>query len=804
MQQKTINMLDVTGKMESLPDARLSFKPFINFLEQHLQDKNSVKRDLFEFVLKKFQSFDQIEADVDLEQIPKYKELLDLLYVVLTNVTEDEKDIYWGLCVPMSPVIFYGSSNFYKLLDDANEHDMECAMENEEFEEFQKTKLEHFYVSVLEKFYHVRIPKRRALIRTIKDKQTGLTRHFSINLNTSFVDLESKSPLPVMDMGKIHSHASTDDVLANLYELLPISMFSLRGFTILTITDVTQQYALETIKNNIVKNQGYSGSYSFPEIVQALKELTGSSTIEFNILPLFRVNGKLAEDTDTYNRSILFSSGQKGRLTDKVCLSMMEQFVSTPQLFLYDELDPARPSQPEAARILKEAGISSYTLVPVFYNKKLVGAVEAYSRQKGSINEQTFTLLESAKELLAQLMYNSLCSLEAEIESVIKEHYTRLQPSVQWKFVETAWRHLQSAKGNTGALTREQEQIGFKNVYPLYGAVDIRNSTIERNTAMSKDNLVQFEVLLKVLTQLKQQSGFGLLDEKIYTATKWFDILKTEGPGFSQQVKLNDFLENNIIPFLRKFTDQRPELQTIAGPYFQAIDEEKGIAFENRRQLEISMSKVISSVNSYFDRLKDEIQQAYPCYFEKFRTDGVEYDIYIGQSISPDLPYSDIYLKNLRLMQLTSMAAIARYTHALVPHLPNPVETTQLIFIHSQPIDILFRNDEKRFDVEGAYNIRYHIIKKRIDKVHLKDSAERLTQPNKIALVYFSEKEADEYISYIKYLQADNILEEDLERLELEELAGVSGLKALRVGVNLADSKAEEMSAVTKNKATVN
>ncbi len=48
--------------------------------------------------------------------------------------------------------------------------------------------------------------------------------------------------------------------------------------------------------------------------------------------------------------------------------------------------------------------------------------------------------------------------------------------------------------------------------------------------------------------------------------------------------------------------------------------------------------------------MKGEIQQAYPSYFEKFRTDGVEYDIYIGQSIAPDKPFSDIYLKNLRLI----------------------------------------------------------------------------------------------------------------------------------------------------------
>jgi len=108
-----------------------------------------------------------------------------------------------------------------------------------------------------------------------------------------------------------------------------------------------------------------------------------------------------------------------------------------------------------------------------------------------------------------------------------------------------------------------------------------------------------------------------------------------------------------------------------------------------------------------------------------------------------------------------------------------------LIFIHAHPIDIKFRKDEKRFDVEGTYNIRYHIIKKRIDKVRVKETKERLTQPGKIAMVYFNQREADEYRSYIKYLQGDGILKNDLEYLDLEDVQGVNGLKALRVGVNV-------------------
>ena len=116
-----------------------------------------------------------------------------------------------------------------------------------------------------------------------------------------------------------------------------------------------------------------------------------------------------------------------------------------------------------------------------------------------------------------------------------------------------------------------------------------------------------------------------------------------------------------------------------------------------------------------------------------------------------------------------------------------PLQTTQLILVHSQCISISFRSDERKFDVEGSYNIRYETIKKRLDKVRIKDTEERLTQPGRIAIVYSNQKEVQEYQEYIQFLQKKNILKTDLEFLELEELQGVKGLKAMRVGIYLED-----------------
>ncbi|MES1225945.1 MAG: GAF domain-containing protein, partial [Bacteroidota bacterium] len=177
-------------------------------------------------------------------------------------------------------------------------------------------------------------------------------------------------------------------------------------------------------------------------------------------------------------------------------------------------------------------------------------------------------------------------------------------------------------------------------------------------------------------------------------------------------------------------------------------------------------------------------QKVFPHYFERYVTDGVEFNIYIGQSIAPRRKFDEIYLRNMKIWQLTVLARAAKLTHDMESEMALPLKTTQLILAHSIPLSISFRTAERKFDVDGAYNIRYEIVKKRIDKVRIKDTNERLTQPGKIAIVYSQAKEAGEYLEYIEFLQNQKLLNPGVEKYDLEELQGVSGLKALRVDVN--------------------
>ncbi len=121
--------------------------------------------------------------------------------------------------------------------------------------------------------------------------------------------------------------------------------------------------------------------------------------------------------------------------------------------------------------------------------------------------------------------------------------------------------------------------------------------------------------------------------------------------------------------------------------------------------------------------------------------------------------------------------------YSLKPDLPLQLDVASLMLVYSTPLAIRFRMDEKRFDVDGTYNARYEIIKKRIDKSYIKGTNERLTQKGKLAIVYSQKKDEKEYMRYVKFLKSKGYFTNNIEIVELEGLQGVTGLKAIRAEI---------------------
>jgi hypothetical protein len=778
-------LLDIEGELSYhiLKSTALSFAKFIEHLRCRVKTDQTVRAKFYRFVLRKFEMHPELSHAVQLHEIRKYEELLELTAASLLPFTYDENNHLWGLSAPLLPRIFYGTDALYKLLRDKNSGKaLPEAVAPIDDDKLRKKRTEMVYSFVLERLYNIPSAVKYELVHSFFDKEANIQKYYKLMIDPTFIDVHVNCTLPELNFDALQLHFNDNNVIDYLKEFLPLSMFRFEGFSVIKLVNVTEEHAIEIIKDSILNRTAHNDDFYYDRVVQSLKTLSGNNAIEFGLMPMLRINKKLIFNPETCLRSILIEKARKLGVAEPAYLTMAEKYSEKAKLLFYKTITPEDEQRQMFLKILKQHGIHSYAMIPVLYGDQLAGIVEVYCAKENLLDEKILAKLETVLPLLSQLMQNSIDEFDSRIDDIIKEKFTSLQPAVYWKFNETAWHYYKERH-----LKREKAEIGtvyFENVFPLYGAIDIRNSTVERNNALRADLKTQFNVLIETLTALKQQFHLGLIDEKIFECREWMNSV-SEYLSANDEINLTTFLTQDINSFLFHFKQNHSSAANLVDKYFNAIDASTGVVHENRRLLETSMQIINKAINERLDQFNAELQKSYPCYFEKIRTDGVEYDIYIGQSIAPAMPFDMLYLSNLRLWQLTSMADIAKLSDSLLPQLPKALNTTQLIFVHANPIDISFRNDERRFDVEGTYNIRYQVIKKRIDKVHVLNTNERLTQPGKIALIYFNKTDADEYIKYIYYLQEQNILNDDLEQLELEELQGVSGLKALRVGVNL-------------------
>lgn len=777
----TILDVSATKAMSLEVDAAVSFGPFLRHLQNRIAVEKTVKASFYRTIIEQFEmSGITPDTDIPLDKLGDYGLLMEYIYACVSPVLSGEEGIAWGLAVPLQPIVFYGTEAMYKMLTLRLEDNAKTYVVEKTPADYHRERLHFIYSLILKRLYNFQIPAQAELHHAWTHAETGLLRYYSVSMDTDYLDVTAKGALPELNFSELQGRIVEASGYDMLEEILPLHLFRFRGFAVLNVCDVTAEQAVDNIRNVRLTRTPGNEEESYNSVISSLKTLVKNDRIEFDLFPFVRVNGKPVYGYVKGGNGILFSVWGEQTLTPEQFSEVAEDYCSNPKSFFSPDINGRAEMLMGYLNGFRKAGVRSLALFPLFYNHSPVGVLCMHTWKDQSFDEKIIALLEPAITPIGQLLQIYIDEFNLELENIIKEHFTSIQPSVQWKFNEVAWHYLHARKKHRPLIS---ERIDFKEVYPIYGAVDIRNSTVERNMAIKADLENHLQILGDTLAELQPYDPSSLMQEMRFNCSKWQQTLQKAELGSLAENTLNNFLAEESCQYLHYVREQDPKATPIVDNFLGMLQAPDGPIHHHRHALEISMQLINTTVNNYFEKEKEQLQRAYPCYFEKFRTDGVEYDAYIGQSISPDKPFNPLHLKNIRVWQLSSMVAVTRLTKELMANMAHPLETTQLIFIHNHTIDISFRPDERKFDVEGAYNIRYQMIKKRIDKVHVKGTTDRLTQPGKIALIYSSERDITEYRPFIAYLQETNALSHELEELELEELQGLSGLKALRVSV---------------------
>ncbi len=755
----------------------LSLRPLADFWGRSLGHEGSVKSAVARMIQEAVAKAPELlEPITDLAVIERHKDLVDLLMATVFPPAFFERE-FGAALVPFQLRAFYATAPFRKLLmapDGAltGRVNLDPAM-------VSNLRLLYFYALVLERLYGLRVDVDYPLIFTVPDPDTGLDRHFKMEFDWRFVQVDAPAGKPVLSdeaCARLTQGLLEPEVLLGV---LPPAHFRLRGVTIFRAVEVTDQEVLSSIERDLIDKESIVSSERFRELQDRLRTFFRRPALKLGLAALEGDKVLILHYGSQLEHACIFADSVH-HTTAEFAGSIFERAVQQGQPLLVHDL-ATLPGRTRVEDQMLDNAVRAVVVAPLRYQDRVIGTLELTSPRPGDFDATLLPKLHEVLPLFSMAVQRSMEELNARVQGVIKEKATAIHPVVEWRFRRAVLDTIERSGGTPGL---ELEPIVFEQVYPLYALADIRGSSTHRALAIQGDLTTQLQLARDVVDAAARARHLPALDELRYRLDRH---LAEIGHGLSSgaEVTVIAFLRAEVERLLDHVATFGPEVRERAAAYRGRLDPRLGAVYQRRQQFEESVTRIAATISAYLDLEEQAAQAIYPHYFEKQKTDGVDYQIYAGAALLEDGHFDPLYLKSLRLWQLMVSCGIALRVHQLRDELPVPLETTHLILVQHAPLSIRFRFDEKRFDVDGAYDIRYEIVKKRIDKATVRGTGERVTQPGQLAIVYAQPSEAAEYRAYLEYLQSLGYLTGGVEELELEELQGVHGLRALRVAVDL-------------------
>jgi len=633
---------------------------------------------------------------------------------------------------------------------------------------------------ILNFYYGFKLDFKRPLYYDIPDGK-GVMKHYRILYNADFIDL-----IPT-DKAKELTQADVDELLENLDNIevwkdkIPPGSFISKGFVISNMFDATTEHAISEIKSNLISNDKRGGD-------DFVENLQGIFRSFFNILDInvgfvtYNPNdNKFEKVHGKHMNSYLLHNKEMQSCSDALCHGSYSKLLKEKKYFAISNVDKYYEMSGGLApyKGLKEQGIKSAIFAPIANEGQLLGVLELVSTNVNELNTVNAQKLEDIMPFIVTAVLRSAAEEENLIDAIIQHECTTVHSSVYWKFREEAKRFIDDQIDGKQPSFNE---VVFNEVYPLYGQIDIKDSSKARNSGIQKDLMIQLSTINTIISRAWEKYRLPIYEELLYRINNLLEEIKEVLNTNSEQA-IFDFVKEEVLAVFNHLKANDEELKDLIVAYEVAIDSSTESYYDHRKNYDESVMRINKELAMVIDQRQEDAQDMFPHYFERYKTDGVEHNMYIGDSISGQLPFNPLYLSNLRLWQLQVMCEMENTHYNLKPDLAVPLDVASLMLVYSTSLSIRFRMDEKRFDVDGTYNARYEVIKKRIDKSYIKGTNERLTQPGKLSIVYSQKKDELEYLRYISFLKSKGYFTNNIEIVELDGLQGVTGLKAIRAEI---------------------
>ncbi|WP_300440046.1 GAF domain-containing protein [Christiangramia sp.] len=765
----------MTQQIKDFPfDIQISFHKVIEEYEKEVKEiESSISKEYMENMLAYISKYPELtDGFENPELLKKYKEpikiLLDDLFPgILTN------NEIKAAAVPFHNILFNSSKRLRQILKNAGK-DFEIR--------FRNMDEENIYIfaciQILKQYYKYEVDVSRPMYYDIPDKE-GIKRHYRIAMNADFVEIVKKEKAPEVTQEDVDMLLQNVDDLELWKEKIPPNSYIFKGFTIVNLTDVTIDDAISELKTTLLFEEVNEAEElkKLQEIFRSIYKIP-DLRVGFTVFNRQEMIFERMENKEA--KSFILDKELTNDCDTGICETGFQKLIDNNTYFTISNVDNyIKKNDNLLAKNLKKNKVRSCLLAPIAKNGKLLGILELASERKNELNSINAIKLDDILPYIITTVERNRNDFENRVKAVIQSECTSIHPSVLWVFEKEAKKFIKDYDKDGLASFKD---ISFKDVYPLYGQIDIVASSESRNNAIKKDLLDQLDIILDIIQKAYAIEELPIYDQVKYRISDFKEELQEKLNASSEQ-KVFNLLKKEVNPLMSHLKKQSKDIKELVEKYTAMLNPETGLVYNHRKKYDETVQQINRTMSRYIDKKQIQAQEIYPHYFERYKTDGVDHNMYIGASMANKKPFNKVYLFNLRLWQLSTMCEMENRFYQLQENTPIKLEAASLILVYNSTMSIRYRMDEKKFDVDGTYNARYEIIKKRIDKAFVKDTEERVTQKGKMTIVYSQSSDEREYLQYIKYLQAKNYFGEDIELLELEDVQGVVGLKAIRVNI---------------------
>jgi len=748
----------------------MSLRLFKEKLEELLKSNNPTVQEQSKLALELLEKDAVLSKGTEsIEEFFSKKTILDQLmaFIFPTALTDNEIK---AAVLPHSNEVFYCSSRLKNIIDSANTTEN---LFNDLFKDYESSFDLLTYAIILNIYYKYQVDFDRPKILSVIDKN-GQRKRYRVVFNADFLDIyPNKNAIDITPeiLDELLSNADKTEIWEKYF---PKDSWILEGFGILTLIDTSLDERIDDFKTHLIEPNVESFDFLKADIrrIFNIPDLQfGSYRVAHNaIIPSFDRNFNMLSVLPDENIDV----------TKYACSKVNNQLFKDckPIIITNAETYHKQTNGNRLSNTLLERGLKSIALIPVPVDGELAFIIELAAFKPNQLNAINMVKLEAIMPFILSYSKRTYSEYKNQISAVIQQECTAIHPSVQWRFEEEAGMYIHKRNNGENPVFNE---IVFDDVVPLFGQVDVVGSSITRNEAIRLDLTKQLEISKQIL-QERTKINLPFYEQLIFQIDKHLMELKEDYKTSSEQ-EINLFFVKQLLPLFEHFQSNSKN-NSVLDEFLETIDKNNDNLYDARKAYDVTIEMGNNLMSAFLEKQQLRAQEIFPHYFEKFKTDGLEHNMYVGQSITKSLSYHPTVLYNLRLWQLQLACEMEAMYYEKQKDFPLQLEVASLILAYDVPITIRYRIDEKKFDVDGAYNVRYEMIKKRIDKAHIKNSNERLTQPHKLCVVYSSKAMEREYLSYFEFLQAKNYVGKNIEIVEVEELQGASGMKAIRVDLN--------------------